>query len=465
MSKRGFWLICCLTTALSIAIPYGWADSWANPAEIIIKSNSGSWEAKVTPAKLTIQIDDYLKQIRLNNLAATPVKDMESWATATVRQENSKSHTFTLRSPWMPVEALLLDDGTLVTFDQWYSMGYGEVCIAYDPSGSVRWSRTLRDLVGNKLIDFSGSVSSIGWRYSPLVWSIETGSEALLIRLSDENQLRIRLADGQAYIIAVASLPDDPKRLYSRANALLGHILRCSHRPMEPNDKQKEAIALLQRAVQLKPEDPSLDLSINDRLLQVFHCLGKHEEAIETGKSALKRLVGRYSRGEFLANLYVDLSESQNELNLIEEAEQSLMAAVSIAPSDYANPSISLARLLYKAGRPDEADSVLNKLLTAPSSMISSTRQSVGNFYKEINQPAKALDCYLMLYNPNGVTNTSLYFDIARSYEKVENLQKALFVYQQLVTYFEMKNSKDDLGAQQKVIQLQKALELKENSR
>jgi tetratricopeptide (TPR) repeat protein len=467
------WLRWCLVIVFLLTFQHAWADSWWDPTTINVKSPSGSWEATVTPAK-DFKSKPFSELVISDSLAAQKMstKDMASWATAMVHSEKGKPYTFALRSPWMPVVVLLLDDGTLVTFDQWHSVGYGEVCIAYSPSGEMRWSRTLEDLVGKDIGDFPHTFSSINWRSSPFVWSLEPGGAALLIRLYNENQVRIRLTDGEATTIQVSDIPDDPRRLYNRAAALTRLITHgkmvapLGTKPIlvEPNSKQKEAIELLQRAVQLNPEDPELDYSIHDRLIQIFQSLEKHEQAIEVGKSALKRLIGRNLRGAFLANLYMHIADIQKEMGLMEEAEQNLKSAVYAAPGDYAPPNMEFARLLHKLGRPNEADAVFRKLISNGPDSNYNLLQSVGDFYIEVKQPATALDYYLMGYHPGSVTDPYLYLTIARTYENLREPSKALVVYQQLVEYYKTSGVKDNFGVQLKAALLQKTLEPMEDS-
>jgi tetratricopeptide (TPR) repeat protein len=439
--KHNIWLA---VPSLLIASAFLWGDSWMAPGEITVKSPSGAWEATITPDKST-NFEGHIKLVDEALANKASAKEYKFGATAIVRPPKGEPLAFTLRSPWMPVDVVLLDDGTLVTFDQWHNMGYGEVCTSYSPEGQVHWARTLAELVGTGRIgSFSHSTSSINWRYGRSFWSVEPDNKALLIRLADENQLRIQLADGKAAVIEVPDPGDDPQRLYNRAEALMnGHIFMTF---MQENGTREtiitnnviEATALLERASALKIADPNLEYSIKQKLVDIYRNMGKDQKAIETGNAALKRLEG-HVQGEFAANLYISVSQLQRTAGDLEAAEKNLRAAVAAAPK-YQNPSLELANLLYGSGRTDEVDAIFRELLTHSSGIIgvpSFILYSVGDFYKNRQQPQKALDYYVMGYRPDSVTDYYLYNALAKTYEDLGNSSKALAIYQQLIAYSE----------------------------
>jgi tetratricopeptide (TPR) repeat protein len=322
----------------------------------------------------------------------------------------------------LPVDVVLLDDGTLVSFDQWHTLGYGQVAISYTAGGKVRWSRTLEELVGKERVaTFSHSVSSIWWRATPLVSTLERG--ALLVRMRDEHQLRIRLADGQATIVEVAQLPDDPARLGNRAAGLVNA------------GKVAEAVVLLQRAVALKPDDLPLQL----RLVEALQRLGQHEQAVAAGGAAAKRLGAAPGDRTNLANLLVLLARSQQELKRPADAERSLRAAVAAAPV-YDYPALQLAELLRSRGRHAEVDAVFRDLVARATGPGATNADylllAVGDFYKRHGQPAKARAYYLKAVRPDRVTNQFLYQALAEVNEALGDARAALDVYRRLVAHF-----------------------------
>jgi tetratricopeptide (TPR) repeat protein len=440
---QGRWLRWCLITALLITPRHAWGDKRSAPSEINAKSPSGWWKATVTPA-------NYYQSKTSDKLpAASPElipseskearkisdKDMASMAKATVSPKEGEPHTFTLRSPWMPMDIVLLDDGTLVTFDQWSSYGNGEVCIAYNPSGEVRWSRTIEDLIGLERIFFA--LSPAEWRSQPLIWSLEPGNKVLLIRLYDENQLRIRLADGNATVIEVSNLPDDPNRLYRRAFALRSSMGGIANGELEDWQivKANEVIAILQSAARLKIDAPDLDHEIHYNLISALQLSNQHERVVEIGMSAIKRL--RSTPGFAIANFYKSIAESQEKMGLMEDALRSLRAAVALVPNNEQR-IMDLAELLYKHVSPNEADAVLHKFAAQKGDVISEA-QLFGKFYRNADQPDKALDYYLKFYKPDVVTDDvqgSLYEDIAETYVVLKNPRAAIAVFKQVVAYY-----------------------------
>jgi tetratricopeptide (TPR) repeat protein len=432
----------CLTIALIISMQRGW--SMGHPTEVKVKSPSGLWEATITPAK-NLNPDDFSEYGISANLAAkiAQAKDMASWATATVGLKNGELHTFTLRSPLMPVESVLLDDGTLVTFDQWEEDEYGEVCINYAHNGKVRWSRTLAELFGKRKAFRKSIFAGIMWRIKPLNWSLETDGSALLVRLLDENNLRIRLVDGTASVIEIPNLPDDPTRLLNRANS---------------TENREEAIALLQRAMQINSDDAALDYAIPCRLMTYFESENPYQ-AIEIGKKALKRLA---DRGRSNTLLYSEMARIYKKMGLMAEAEQSLRAFVAANPGEEGR-SLIFADFLYELGRSNEADDLISDFFVkkggAKETNIPLLRQ-IGNFY-QTKKPFKALDYYLYAYRSDRVTDVSLYLSLARTYEDLGNLRSALSIYQQLAAYYEATSSaEDDLDrARQQAARLRKRLE------
>jgi len=69
-------------------------------------------------------------------------------------------------NPIMPVQVIVANDGkSMVTFDNWSSMGYGpEVMVIYDEFGELVNKYQLEDISPFPTIDYLKSVSSIWWR-------------------------------------------------------------------------------------------------------------------------------------------------------------------------------------------------------------------------------------------------------------------------------------------------------------
>jgi hypothetical protein len=79
-----------------------------------------------------------------------------------------------LRNAVSPAFAIVTDDGYLVTFDQWFRLGLGEVIAFYRPSGTLIRAVSIEELyTPDKLAQIPRSVSSRWWRcnvyYTPAV--------------------------------------------------------------------------------------------------------------------------------------------------------------------------------------------------------------------------------------------------------------------------------------------------------
>ena len=67
-----------------------------------------------------------------------------------------------------PIDSLVMNDGSFITIDNWYSTGSGSVVVLYSPMGNIIKSYKLRELFPKKedYQRLGRSVSSIQWRCS-----------------------------------------------------------------------------------------------------------------------------------------------------------------------------------------------------------------------------------------------------------------------------------------------------------
>jgi hypothetical protein len=73
-----------------------------------------------------------------------------------------------LQNPVSPTDALVTNNGFLVTFDNWHNLGYGKAVAIYGPSGRLIRSYTLEQLYApDRLGKIPRSVSSRWWRCAP----------------------------------------------------------------------------------------------------------------------------------------------------------------------------------------------------------------------------------------------------------------------------------------------------------
>jgi tetratricopeptide (TPR) repeat protein len=380
--------------AIALAGSVARADEWKSPSPVTIASPSGRLKATITPASLDA-----------------------SGAHATI----GGGPVFSLATPWMPVDAILFDDGTLLTLDSWHRLGYGDVATLYEHDGKVRWSKSLVQMLGQAFVDAAPhSVSSIWWRKTPVEWSLAADGKSGSITLYDEHRMELVLRDGSAKLVAVDKLPDDPRRLVNRARALA------------ETGQNAQAIVLLERAIAKDPDMLEAVLLYAETL--------QHMNDHARVAADLERMSARWTTktGYDVANIDVVWAKSLAVLSRTVDAERVLRRAVVAAPT-YTNPAIALAKLLADHNRSSDADAVLTDFvahLGATPSLDTYALADIAAFYTSRSELAKALALYLKGYKPTEVTNQFLYMELANLYEQMGNDAEAIRVDQQLLAYF-----------------------------
>lgn len=385
--------------AIAVLVTAARADSWVTPQERRLASPNGQWEAVITPAK-----------------------DGKGGARTSIGAKGKAGTPFTTATEWMPVDAMLFDDGSLLVLDGWHRLGHGTVAAVHDRDGSVRWSKTLEELVGKDIAaKVSASVSSIWWRKMPLEHAFSKDRTQILVTLADEDQVAISLANGDSKIIAIANLGDDPDRLLNRARALA-----------RTDGKAKEALALLDRALAKNPE-------LFEAALLAIEILQRANDHAAVHAFATK-LAPKWKTkdGYNVTNVYVVWATSLVELKQLADAERVLRLGVAAAPS-YPNPALALAELLESQQRTKDADAVLDAFVTRlfeASYLDTYALGDIAEHYEQRKQPAKALALYLKGYKKDEVTNQFLYANLAKLYEERGNKAEAIRVNEQLLAYF-----------------------------
>lgn len=390
-----------LTVVLSLVLALGAttevrADQWVSPSKVTLSSPNQRWVGVIIPAT-----------------------DGRSGAKLTFGPATGPTTTITLQTKWAPVDAVLFDDGTLLTLDHWHQLGYGKVAQLYERDGTVRWSKTLVELVGQATVDAADhSVSSIWWRKTPLEWSLAKDGKSGRITLFDENQLELRLADGSATIVAVTTLPDDPQRRLNRARALF--------------KQDGQETATLNLLTQMLAKDPE-NYEAAYLYLQVAHKVNDHPLAVamlDKISPAWKRTDGGYA----LANVTVLWATSLIAVARLPDAERVLRKGAAAAPS-YPNPTLALAGLLYDHQREADGDRAIADFVATAIKvpMIDGYGLlAVADFYRQRKAPAKALAVSLKGYKQTEVTNVFLYRGLAQLYEELGKVADAIRISEQL---------------------------------
>lgn len=397
-----------ITLAIVLWVTNARADEWVTPTTKTLTSPNKKWVAVITPAR-----------------------DPKAGVKATITPAGGQPTTITLASKWAPVDAVLFDDGTLLTLDQWHQLGYGKVAQLYERDGTVRWSKTLQELVGQTFIETADhSVSSIWWRKTPLEWSLSKDGKTGLITLFDENQLQLTVKDGTAIIVVVGNLPDDPVRQLNRARALA-----------KQDGQGPAAIAVLEKMLAKDPEHYEA-LYV---FLEVAHRLNDHSLAV----AMLDRVSPRWKRkdaGYSLANVCVLWSTSLLAVSRAADAERVLRQGAATAPS-YPNPVLALGKLLYDQKRKAEADAALDDFVgraLKQSYVDQYALTAVADFYRQRKDPRKALAIYQKGYKKTEVTNQFLYASLAQVYEELGQIGEAIKIQEQLLAYFQKQGSAFD---------------------
>jgi hypothetical protein len=147
---------------LALATTSPVADDWPAARVKNVFSDDGSRFVRITPG---------------NNLEATvgfkgASTGRNSRGEFYVRQRDRSYKLIAdvaLPNPIAPVEALMNNDGLLITFDNWHNVGYGKVVVIYDATGAVVRAYDLDQLYPReKLGRVPTSVSSRWWRCAQL---------------------------------------------------------------------------------------------------------------------------------------------------------------------------------------------------------------------------------------------------------------------------------------------------------
>ncbi len=137
------------------------ADDWPGPQVQNVFSQSGRVFARILPGK---SFGDTVG-FRGARTGAYAIAEL-------FKRQPDRSYKLiadiALVNPVSPTDALLSDDGYLVTFDNWHNVGYGKVVAIYNPSGALIKSYELTDLYrAEKIKLIRASISSRYWRCRP----------------------------------------------------------------------------------------------------------------------------------------------------------------------------------------------------------------------------------------------------------------------------------------------------------
>jgi len=155
-----------------LAFVPGWAraDSWAPPSTETIKSANRAYSFTVEPSPLESALAYYRDEVEAAKEGRTVVRPAPM-GVLTRRGTDGKWETIwagPLVNSVAPASMIVSNQGDVVTFDNWGSIGHGEhVIVLYSPSGKLVRTMPLIALLPQDYIDaLPHSVSSLQWRKS-----------------------------------------------------------------------------------------------------------------------------------------------------------------------------------------------------------------------------------------------------------------------------------------------------------
>ncbi len=189
------------------------ADSWLPPEVRAYASADGAWKLTIYPRELTNQLDYFRDKVDGKpNAGGVPGDSRKSPIGHMQRKQDGQWRTVwkaPLVNDVAPVDAVVSNLGTSVTFDNWHSVGWGDDAVVfYAADGSrLREFGLTAFLPGFYVNALPRSVSSIHWRGEP---RIDEGKGQLVLPVvvpvatrqdadePDERHvdLRFRLSDG-----------------------------------------------------------------------------------------------------------------------------------------------------------------------------------------------------------------------------------------------------------------------------
>lgn len=151
------------------------ADSWLPAEPKIYVSPDQTYRVRVNPRAITSPLGYFSDNVGKRAPAGTPKGRGDTKATASIEHlvgagQWTRLSSFALTNEVAPVTALMADGGQyLVTFDNWYSMGYGSNVVAiHDGQGQPIRALALSDILSaDHIMALDHSVSSIWWRGVP----------------------------------------------------------------------------------------------------------------------------------------------------------------------------------------------------------------------------------------------------------------------------------------------------------
>lgn len=183
------------------------ADSWSLPKRETFDSANGRWRLVVIPKQLESQLAYFVGEVH-GSAADAP----DNYARGELYRKEAGAWQLVQRwrlvNKVAPVSALVANDGTVVTFDNWHMLGHGDdVVVIYRHDGTLVRKLALSDLFHEEDIDqFRHSASSIWWSGEHRI-DEEQRAVILEVKAQRTEKLPVSLATGTPMLPARVLFP------------------------------------------------------------------------------------------------------------------------------------------------------------------------------------------------------------------------------------------------------------------
>lgn len=164
-----------LLSMLFAASASAFADSWLPPKVQSHESADGNWKLTIYPRGLTSQLDYFKDKVDGKSNAGGIPGDSQASPIGHMQRKQGGRWLTAWKAPLVndvsPVEAVVSNDGTTATFDNWHSVGWGDdAVVLYAADGrQIRKFGLSAFLPRHYINAVPRSVSSIHWRGKPRI--------------------------------------------------------------------------------------------------------------------------------------------------------------------------------------------------------------------------------------------------------------------------------------------------------
>lgn len=145
------------------------ADSWEGPEKKNYTSENGEYILTVSPTEIPEKYSSWLKAKPKKKMKFSAADTTIVHCNATLRRviDNDTIEIWNkkLINRIAPMSVIVANDGeSIVTFDNWASMGYGvDVMVCYDKNGNLTHRFSLENISPFPINDYLFTISSIWW--------------------------------------------------------------------------------------------------------------------------------------------------------------------------------------------------------------------------------------------------------------------------------------------------------------